>query len=235
MSLAVVTMVRDEASKWLPSALDAWTQFADEIIALDDGSTDGTLDLLRAAGAQTFENALGTAWGAEVGPRRALFDHAIQSGCEWLLWLDADMVPLQDPRDLMFRSLDALSFPLYDLWGLYPLVYREDLFWQGHNTARVWAVRNPGEHRWEWHERGIHCGHLPLNLKLEHVAVVPHSHALLHYAYTTPVLREVKAAQYRAKQDQLTDHELRHALSIVDPYPQTFPLKESVRWPLVLK
>ncbi len=235
MSLAVVTMVRDEASKWLPSALDAWTQFADEIIALDDGSTDGTLDLLRDAGAQTFENALGTAWGAEVGPRKALFDHAVQSGCEWLLWLDADMVPLQDPRDLMFRSLDALSFPLYDLWGLHPLTYREDTFWQAHNSARVWAVRNPRERRWVWQERGIHCGHLPLNLELDHVAVVPQSHALLHYAYATASLREAKAAQYRAKQDQLTERELRHVLSIGDAQPQTFPLKEAVRWPLVLK
>lgn len=235
MSLAVVTMVRDEAHRWLPSALDAWTQFADEIVALDDGSTDGTMDLLRAAGAQTHENALGTAWGAEVGPRKALFDHAVQSGCEWLLWLDADMVPAQDPKDLMFPSLDGLAFPLYDLWGLQPLAYREDQFWSAHRTHRLWAIRNPGANRrWQWHERGIHCGHLPFNLELRHVAHAPSSHAILHYAYATPELRRAKLAQYVSKQDQLTERELQHALSIGDADPHTLPLLEDVRWPLKL-
>ena len=234
MNLAVVTMVRNEAERWLPSALDAWSQFADEIIALDDGSTDGTADLLRKHGAQTHQNALGTAWGAEVGPRRALFDFAVQSGCEWLLWLDADMVPAQDPRDLMFASLDGLSFPLYDLWSLTPLAYREDQLWSAHRGARLWAIRNPGERRWRWQERGIHCGHLPLNLELSHLAVAPLSHALLHYAYATPELRAQKLQQYVSKQDQLTERELQHALSIGDAQPNTLPLQESVRWPLKL-
>lgn len=234
MSLAVVTMVRNEADRWLPSALEAWAQFAYEIIALDDGSTDGTADLLSQAGAQTFQNALGTAWGAEAGPRRALFDRAVSSGCEWLLWLDADMVPASDPNELMFKSLDAVSFPLYDLWGLHPPVYREDQFWQGHHSTRVWAIKNPGERRWQWSERGIHCGHLPLNLELHHLAFAPASHALLHYAYATPECRATKLKQYLDKQDQLTERELKHALSIGDPAPHVLPLKESVRWPLKL-
>ena len=236
MSLAVVTMVRNEADRWLSSALDAWSRFAAEIIALDDGSTDATPELLRAAGAKTLQNALGTAWGAEAGPRQALFEFALQAGTEWLLWLDADMVPAQDPGDLMFKSLDGISFPLYDLWGLHPPTYREDQFWSAHRHPRIWAIRNPGpHHRWQWNERGIHCGHLPLNLELNHVAVAPQSHAILHYAYATPELRQDKVAQYLSKQDQLSERELQHALSIGDPQPNVKPLHEEIRWPLKLK
>ena len=232
MSLAVVTMVRNEADRWLPSALEAWAHFADEIIALDDNSTDGTYELLHEFGAKTLKNDLGTAWGAEAGPRKALFDFAVSSGCQWLLWLDADMVPAQDPTELCFGSNDGVLFPLYDLWGLTPLTYREDGFWRAHEHPRLWMIRNPGPGRWEWNERGIHCGHLPINLELHHVIQAPKSHALLHYAYSTQQARVYKYAQYMLKQDQLTDTELRHAISINDHNPTIKSLEIDVKWPL---
>jgi len=231
-------MVRNEADRWLPSALDAWAQFADEIVALNDGSTDDTAQLLYDAGAQVHTTLdTGTyAWGAEVASRQFLFEQAVASGCDYLFWLDADMVPLDDPRPLLFGDIDGVYFNLYDLWSLQPLRYRSDRFWQGHRHLRLWLIRNPGPNRtYHWNERGIHCGHLPLNLDISRSVGAPMSHGLLHYAYATPEMREKKLQQYIAQQEQLTESELLHALSITDTEPTLEHLTYEPRWPLRLK
>jgi len=230
MSLAVITMVKDEASRYLPSALAAWKEFADEIIALDDHSSDGTREMLEAAGATVHENPLRTAWGAEAGPRSCLFDRALESGCEWLLWLDADMVPARDPRTLFQPSADGVAFPLFDLWGA--SVYRSDAMWSAHKSARVWAVRNPGPGKYVWLERGLHCGHLPLNLELNHVVCAPMSFSLLHYGYVDPQDRVEKCEQYLNEKGKLNVREILHAQSIIDDAPRVQPLKIEVSWPL---
>ena len=40
VNLIVASMAKDEAAKYWQSALDCWNTFADQIIVLNDGSTD---------------------------------------------------------------------------------------------------------------------------------------------------------------------------------------------------
>src|SRR5262245_56380245 len=99
MSICVATMVRNEADRYLGSALRAWREFADEIVALDDCSEDSTPALLHDAGARvdsTRTLQLAQAWGNEALPRKMLWDMALATRCDWILWLDADMVPASD-------------------------------------------------------------------------------------------------------------------------------------------
>ncbi len=86
LSLAVIT--RDERED-LPRLLDAAEGFADEVVVVDCGSTDGTVELARERGARVVQ----TGWpGYGIQKNRALDE------CrgEWLLSLDADEVP--DPE-----------------------------------------------------------------------------------------------------------------------------------------
>lgn len=232
LTLAVLTMVRNESSK-LAQTLPVWSDFADGIIAIDDNSTDDTRAMLERAGADVYANPSDDpAWGNESGPRRLLFDKFHRSDYDYGFWLDADMIPGRNPRPLIEGGwVNGVLFRLFDLWS--PTEYREDDFWFGHRYPRTWIIHRPPERlQADWSDRGIHCGHLPRNLALTRPIFAPIEYSLLHYAYSTPELREAKMAQYRSKSDILTEHERLHAESIGDKRPCKKPLPFVPQWPL---
>lgn len=232
MHVTVACIARNEASRFLPSALAAWREFADRIIVLDDGSTDGTAELCEVAGAEVHRQ--GPLMFRDDGPaewtsRRTLWQHATR-GAEWVIWLDADQVLNCDPRPWLKPAVSA--FRVYDLWG--PTEYREDPWWTGH--LRCWwpAVHVPSlpaDFQDQWNERGIHCGHVPVNLPGPKHAV--NECVVLHYAFSTPELRAEKAARYAAHGSHLTNSERFHARTITMP-AKTKPLPFEPRWPLTL-
>lgn len=226
--LIVCCLAKNEASRFWRSALEAWWQFADDIIVLDDGSTDGTdVIAVEARALIIARETLTSAWGNEAPARGQLWALALEKAepGDWIFVLDADMTPARDPKPLLEANADAIAFKLYDLWT--PSTYRSDHFWKGHLFPRVWLVKRPEEpaEGWKWPERGIHCGHFPRNLAFQkRPMAAPEDYSLLHYAYSTPELRSQKLDQYLAVHDQLSDFELRHALSITDAEPQLEPL-----------
>ena len=228
-------MIRNEADRYLRSALSAWMHIADVIVAYDDGSTDETRSLLDSAGAIVMDGGDLQAWGNEWHARSALWEIACETQADWLLFLDADMVPACNPRDLECRAVDSIAFSLYDLWSWQqPLMYRLDTYWRAHDNPRVWMVRrplSPPEGGWQWNARGLHCGHLPLNLPLRRTLVAPDEYSLLHYGYADTIDRMAKQQQYSCQAANLTAAELRHALSICEvaicarlPIHATWPL-----------
>ena len=240
MSLLVLALVKNEMERFLPSALRAWATFADDVIILDDSSTDGSRETAEAFGAHVFRRETSeAAWGREATARKALFDlgwaHARID--DYLLVLDADMTPAKDPRVLMESEADAVAFNLYDIWKVERqevwdhtcnpprhdgtserIFYRADGAWKAHLLPRVWMwkkTRTPAD-VFMWTKRGVHCGHLPNNIEFASLAYAPPDHGLLHMAYATPELRADKYAAYARVASDLTDFEIAHARSIMD-------------------
>lgn len=234
-SLAVISVLRNEASRWLQSTLTAWADFADVIVALDDGSDDATPALLQACPKVQYHRRDSLPmWGQEAPVRQALWRLGVAANTDWLMILDADMVPACSPRSLMVQPADAIAFKLYDLWSLQPALYRHDSHWQAHHCPRIWAVRNPGSvFDDQWPERGIHCGHLPMNLQGSRLIYAPDEYSLLHAAYSDAESRQQKAEQYAAKAWQLTQTEQEHAASILDSLVHLAPVPFPIEWPIV--
>jgi hypothetical protein len=238
MTLAVAAVVRNEASKWLQSTLSAWADFADIIVALDDGSTDATPDILQACPKVDYYRRDGLPlWGNEAPVRSLLWDLAVNASTDWLMVLDGDMLPASDIRPVLtvaeMQQADGVAFRLYDLWGLEPAVYRTDGFWQGHEHPRVWLVRRPPtSFQPAWNPRGIHTGHFPENLHLKRVVLAPPEYSLLHLAYSDKDARAAKWLQYLEKSHLLSEAERRHADSITDPLVRAdllpFPIQYSI-------
>ena len=80
-SLTACLIVQNEQLR-LPAAL-ASLEFCDEIVLVDGGSTDLTLEIARAAGAKVIENP----WPGFAAQRNVALDAA---GGDWVLELDAD-------------------------------------------------------------------------------------------------------------------------------------------------
>jgi len=83
-TLGVALITRNAATR-LAECLDALA-FADEIVVLDGGSTDGTADIARARGARVIEE---TGWPG-FGPQKNRALDAL--GTDWVLSIDADEV-----------------------------------------------------------------------------------------------------------------------------------------------
>jgi hypothetical protein len=231
-SLCVASMVRNEADSYLESAVKAWWEFADEIVVLDDGSSDDTADLCQDLGCSVYRWDGPQAWGTETPVRMALWDLAVRSDHDYIMILDADQVPAMSPRPLLAEAVELVGFPIFDLWGTE--CYREDRFWRGHEGHHSQLFRNPRTIEGDkWSGRGIHSGHYPMNFDLTNcITEAPIEHSILHYAYVDPADRMLKAKQYFSQAHQLSPGEQAHAISIVDPSPSTFPLEVKVTWPL---
>lgn len=229
MHLTVATIVRNEADRFLPSALAAWREFADRICVLDDGSTDNTVALCNSFDAEVHcqDSAM---FGNEWAARRKLW-HLASQDADWVLHLDADQVPSCDPRP--FLKAPVSCFRVYDLWS--EDTYREDAWWTGHQRCwwpSVHVPSLPPDFRDEWPERGWHSGHVPMNVPGPQWGI--NGCAILHYAYATPELRAQKAAMYEALGPHLTAREKFHARTIVIPNPHTKPLPFEPTWNLKL-
>jgi glycosyltransferase involved in cell wall biosynthesis len=80
-TLSVALITRNEAAN-LPRTL-ASVRWVNEIVVVDSGSTDATLDLARKAGARVFEES----WKGFAAQKNSAITHATG---DWILSLDAD-------------------------------------------------------------------------------------------------------------------------------------------------
>jgi (heptosyl)LPS beta-1,4-glucosyltransferase len=97
-TLSLVVITRNE-ERDLPGCLDS-VPFADEIVIVDDGSTDGTLELARRRTDRVFERKL------DRFGRQKQF--AIERArCDWVLVLDADERLTPELADSIRAVLDA--------------------------------------------------------------------------------------------------------------------------------
>ncbi|MBQ7198007.1 MAG: glycosyltransferase family 2 protein [Selenomonadaceae bacterium] len=81
--VSVLILARNE-EKFIGACLDSVKDFADEIIVIDDCSTDTTAEICKRHGAKVFQRALNGDWGAQQ-------TFAVnQATCDWIFIIDAD-------------------------------------------------------------------------------------------------------------------------------------------------
>jgi glycosyltransferase involved in cell wall biosynthesis len=171
MRLSLCMIVRDE-QEMLPRCLSAVAGAIDELVVVDTGSTDATIEIARSFGARVIE----LAWtGSFAEARNVSFDAA--SG-DWLMYLDADEVLVGEDAGLL-RSLTGRTWR--EAFYLAETSYTgdaDDGTAVTHNALRVF--RNRPEYRFEGrlHEQISHRlpGYLPERIEATGIRVE-------HYGY----------------------------------------------------
>jgi glycosyltransferase involved in cell wall biosynthesis len=102
LTLSLCMIVRDE-EQMLPRCLAAAAGAVDEIVIVDTGSTDATIEIARSFGARVIERE----WtGSFAEARNVSFDAA--SG-DWLMYLDADELLVREDIELL-RALTGRTW-----------------------------------------------------------------------------------------------------------------------------
>lgn len=146
--LLATTMVRDDA-RFLPGMLRNVGAQVDGIIALDDGSTDGTDRLLEECPnvLELLRNPPGRSHYDEPGGHQRLVKAALRHGAEWIMSVDADERLERDFRSRAERvirrgqrlGLEGFSVRTRDLWDS-PNCYRVDGIWGRKSQPRLFRA-----------------------------------------------------------------------------------------------
>lgn len=168
--LLAVLAARDE-EKYLPGFLANVAPHVDGIVALDDGSRDGSARLLHEHPAvlEVLPVPVGRPAWDEVGNFRRLQAAALRHGAQWIVALDAD-----ERLERCFRAraervirrcrrlgLAAVTMRMRELWGA-PDTYRCDGAWGRKRVPRLFAAR--ADHRFDL--RPLHAVKAPLQARV---------------------------------------------------------------------
>lgn len=115
--LSLCMIVKDE-EKYIESCLKSVKEYVDEIIIVDTGSTDKTVEICKSLGAQVFTFS----WNGSFSDARN-YGLELATG-DWILWLDADEeVDASDAkrlRDIFEYDALLLSIHLINYYGNKP-------------------------------------------------------------------------------------------------------------------
>lgn len=189
--LSAFLIVHNEADR-LPACLESVAGWVDQLVVLDSGSTDGTVEIARRYGAQVHE----TNWPGYGAQRNRALAHCTG---EWVLSIDAD----ERITDALRTEIDAtLSEPDLDVTVL-KLPWRTHLFGQPLRFGRYTApqaklfLREGTRYR----EHAVHESLLlprrverRLSSPLEHVSWRSYQHLQEKHLKYACLLAEQKAA-----------------------------------------
>ncbi|HEX8206660.1 MAG TPA: glycosyltransferase family 2 protein [Solirubrobacteraceae bacterium] len=165
--LLALLACRDEM-RHLPGFLRNVGPQVDAIVALDDGSTDGSAELLDAA-PEVLEvlrvAADRPAWD-EMGNFRRLVDAALRHGATWAMSVDADERLERGFRERAERIIASGEHAAYavrmrELWGSRE-AFRCDGLWGGKAPPRLFAVA-PGQ---TFSDAELHAPKVPLGVSV---------------------------------------------------------------------
>jgi glycosyltransferase involved in cell wall biosynthesis len=169
LPLSVIIITFNEAAN-LGECLASVAEIAREIVVVDSGSTDQTVEIARAAGAKVIQN---TSWPG-FGPQKNIALDA--ASCEWVLSLDADE-RLTSP--LRQQICDAIQAPSYN----------------GFEMPRLSYFCGKPVHHCGWYPdyivRLVRRGTARFSDNLVHESLIPQgtvgrlASPLLHYSYRT--------------------------------------------------
>jgi len=167
--LAVVAVHNEMA--FLPGFLANVAPHVDGIVALDDGSTDGSPDLLQANPSvlEVLRVPAGRPFWDEVGNFKNLHKTALRHGAEWIIALDADErleCQFRERAERVIRrgrrfGLAAFTVKLRELWDAAD-TYRCDGLWGRKRVPRLFAAL--ADHRFD--QRPLHADKAPLQARV---------------------------------------------------------------------
>lgn len=195
--LVAMYRVKDCADT-IRESLDATARFADAIVVLDDGSTDGTDRILREHPAVSCYERQDLPFD-ERRDRNRIMELAAGLEPDWVISIDGDEVFEMDRRHaerLMHLNdphIKALGFHWYTFWEPTHTYFRQDGAFGQTNGYRMYRFE-PGQSIVLGTPEGLHCGNIPQFPEGSHRFT---GIRVRHLGYDTEARRRAKLHFYR--------------------------------------
>jgi glycosyltransferase involved in cell wall biosynthesis len=215
-------IVRNERTRYLGPCLDSLLSFCDEVRVLDDGSTDGSYEmLLERQGVSVLTNAGPTFFEHEGKARQALLEWTLEGSPTHILAIDADefVASGSQLRKLAIAGRNLIwTLPMQEIWeadeeGLW---IRQDGGWREHPVPHFFAVPPARTSDWRILERELACGREPLAIRRRAGRARRAGTEILHFGWTNHSERQRRYDRY-ARHDAGRFHANAHLESILWP------------------
>ena len=236
MKLVALLLMKNEA--WiLPAFLSSVAGVVDEIVAVDDSSTDDSRKLVEAAGGHVIAARTNARDGIEHWDflRHDMLDAGRERGGTHFLCLDADEALTAPGREHLRRNMEKLEpgqklmMQWLALWKD-PTCYRDDeSVWS--NSFKDFAVADAPGLTWEgtWPHRGV--GRTPGTNADMLVRAEPDEGAVLHFQFAAWQMFQGKQAWYRCAEllqgRPPFDINIMYAPTVDDPDARTTKMPDS--------
>ncbi len=222
--LTAMMQVRNEATRYLTLVLNDLSAYVDEIVVVDDGSTDNTVEICRSYEKVVSVGTSPTSLYAvnEAALKLRLFRRTVATRPDWILAIDADEV-MENRFKSVVRGMmnqeevDWYGFRFYHFWGDM-IHYRIDKLWapKEYGPRLFRYIPNVDYH---WHLQALHGGSVPMNLASD----FPGAHSdirVKHYGYAGSPEERMRKYQFYVSRDPDSRFCPRsHYDSILDPRP----------------
>ncbi len=230
MKLAVGMLVKNEADRYLAEVIRNICLYADELVILNDNSTDNTMDIIHSECSiplQTYLVKKGD-FGHEIILRKELYNLVVNCRTDWLMIVDADEIcsasfgSLRSDFETLMNSntVDVWGFRFYDFWS--KTCYRDDEKWNAHKYYTLMLTRNIQGFTPIWNEVNHHCGRLPMNIWSRTTSGTDKI-KIKHYGWATEADRQKKYTRYLQYDPNGKYGDLQKYHSILDPNPHVVP------------
>lgn len=222
--------VKNEEGRYLERVLRKAVNYVDEVVIIDDASTDHTVELcetlLKDIPHHLIRNET-SLFANEAKLRQKQWNETLKADPGWILCLDAD----EDPEESFWTHLremaedkryDSYGIRLYDMWN--ENEYREDPYWNAHESSRVFLLRYQPDFVYAWKETPQHCGRFPANL--EDSKQLDTDLRVRHFGWARPEDRKEKYDRYRQLDPEAIYGIRRQYDSILDSYPNLIGWRE---------
>lgn len=166
--LTAIMQVHNEADRFLEDVLKDLSEFVDDIVIVDDASTDDTVKLCRSfPKVKKLVVLQESKFRREWELREYLWHFACSSEPDWLISVDADEF-YEDKAKTHMRELinqdqyDWVGFRFFDFWGG-PTHYRDDTHWGIHRRHTRTLVRYMPDYYYYYPPMDHHVPRLPLS------------------------------------------------------------------------
>jgi len=165
--LVAMMLTHNEKDRYLDRVVENTLLFCDEIVMLDDHSTDGTLDKIKDFASKNNRIIVYSAkksWANESELRQELLSYALERNPDWLIAIDSDEIyeadKMNEQLPYIMSQTDAhwVAFRFFDMWDS-EQYYRDDDIWPAGNYAP--RMFRASDIDYKITERYRHCGNIP--------------------------------------------------------------------------